>query len=264
MRSTGRKWMVGIMGFLLVMTTLNTSWSQETEKSKSLGITADMTLVTKYLWYGYDVFDDHGAYQPSINWDIFNTGFSVNVWGSFPIGSGNEVLKELDYSVAYSTTFFEEEIYAVDLGVNYIYYDFPRVNSRFVPDTHEVGVSVALPNLIKIGDSALVPSYHGAKLWPADSELGFDVAGGIHTLGLGYDFTIPNTEQVLSLSADVNYNDGLFAADHDWSHATLGISTSFEVGPVSLTPFINYQISMDDSVNPDDDFWGGLSVSMSF
>jgi hypothetical protein len=256
--------MLGIMGFLMLMTAKNVSWSQEEAESPSLGVTADMTLATKYLWYGYDPFDDHGAYQPSINWDILDTGFSVNVWGSFPFGSGNEVFKELDYSVAYGTTIFEEETYALDLGANYIYYDFPRVGSRFVPDSHEVGVSAALPNLIKIGDSALVPSYHGAKFWPADSGLGFDVSGGIHTLGLDYDFTIPNTDQVLSLSADLNYNDGLFAADHDWSHATLGISTSFEVGPVSLTPFLNYQISMDDSVNPVDEFWGGLSVSMSF
>ena len=264
MRSNGRKWMGGIMGFLMVMTSMNASWSQETEESPSLGVTADMTLVTKYLWYGYDLFDDHGAYQPSINWDISDTGFSVNIWGSFPFGSGNEVFKELDYSVAYGTTLFEEESYAVDLGIKYIYYDFPRVGSRFVPDSHEVGVSVALPNLFKIGDNVLVPSYYSAKLWPADSGLGFDVVGGYHALGLGYDLTIPGTEQVLSLSADVNYNDGLFGADHDWSHATLGLSTNFKVGPVSLTPFLSYQISMDDSVNPDDEFWGGLSVSMSF
>ena len=264
MRSNGRKWMIGIMGFLMLLASGSMSWSQEAQEPQSLGVTADMTLVTKYRWRGYDLFDDHGAYQPSINWDIFDTGFSVNVWGSFPFGSGNEVFKELDYTIAYGTTLFEEESYAVDLGVNYIYYDFPRVGSRFVPDSHEVGVSIALPSLIKIGDSALVPSYYGAKLWPADSGLGFDVAGGYHALGLGYDLTIPKIDQVLSLSWDINYNDGLYGSDHDWTHTTFGLSTSFEVGPVSLTPFINYQISMDDSVNPDDEFWGGLSVSMSF
>ena len=111
MRSNGRKWMVGIIGILILIVSGNVSWSQEAEESQSLGVTADMTLVTKYLWYGYDLFDDHGAYQPSINWDIFDTGFSVNVWGSFPFGSGNEVFKELDYSVAYGTTFFEEEAF---------------------------------------------------------------------------------------------------------------------------------------------------------
>lgn len=264
MRSNSRKGMIGILGFLLLMATGNISLSQEEEESQKWAITADMTLVTKYLWHGYDLFDDHGAYQPSVNWDLFDTGFSVNVWGSFPFGSGNEVFKELDYTIAYGTTLFEEEPYAVDLGVNFIYYDFPRVGSRYVPDTHEVDVRIALPNLVKIGESALVPSYYGGKLWPADSGLGFEVSGGYHALGLGYDFKVPGIEHVLSLSGDINYNDGIFGADHDWSHATLGLSTSFEVGPVSLTPFISYQISMDNSVNVDDEFWGGLSVSMSF
>jgi len=133
MRSNGRQCSVGSIGILMLTVYAGIGWCQEAaapvdvEESKDLGLTADMTLVTKYIWRGYDLFDDHGAYQPSINWDILDTGFSVNVWGSFPFGSGNENFKELDCTIAYGTSLFEDEIYAMDLGVNYIYYDFPRV-----------------------------------------------------------------------------------------------------------------------------------------
>jgi hypothetical protein len=62
----------------------------------------------------------------------------------------------------------------------------------------------------------------------------------------------------------VNYNDGILGADHDWSHATLGLSTSFELEPVTLTPFLNYQISMDESVNDEDEIYGGISITLDF
>ncbi len=34
-------------------------------------------MVSKYIWRGYDLFDDHGAFQPSVNADLFGTGLEV-------------------------------------------------------------------------------------------------------------------------------------------------------------------------------------------
>ena len=99
---------------------------------------------------------------------------------------------------------------------------------------------------ISIGEIAVVPSYYVAKFWPGSSSPGFDVAGVYHAIGLGSDIPIPGTDLALSLSGDINYNSGLFGADHDWSHATLGASTSFDIGAVSVSPFVNYQISMEE------------------
>lgn len=229
-----------------------------------LGVTLDTTYTSKYIWRGHDLFDDHAAIQPSVNWDIFDTGFSANVWGSLPMGSGSEDLTELDYTLAYGTTIFEDAPYAVDLGVNYIYYDFPKVNSRAIPDTQEVGVSVSLPNLIELGGIALAPSYYAGKLWPTDSDIGFDVAGGYHSFGLGCEIAVPETEWTVELSGDLNYNDGLFGADHDWSHATLGVAMNMELWRFAVRPFLNYQISMENSVNTEDELYGGVSLAMEF
>ena len=268
MRTKTSRINVSIISLLLIAAFLNgmVGTAKAQEEPAKLAVDLDATYVSKYIWRGYDLFDDHAAFQPSVNLDLFESGFSVNVWGSIPLGSGNGIndFQEYDYTLAYSTSLFTDQLYALDLGVNYIYYDFPKVNSKAVPDTQEIGVSFALTNLIKIGDSALVPSYYIGKLWPTDSGLGFDVAGGYHSFALGYELSIPETDYSLNLSADINYNDGMFGADNDWSHATVGLSSSVPVGPVTLTPFLNYQISLDESVNDEDELFGGLSASISF
>ena len=77
----------------------------------------------------------------------------------------------------------------------------------------------------------------------------------------------PDTpEQVISLTADVTYNDGYghTTGDSDWSHATWGISTAVPVGEMTFTPAIYYQTSMDDAINTEDELWVGLSLTYSF
>jgi len=254
-----------LLGTLLILLMVPGSSGRAQEQGSKLGIDLDTTFVSKYLWRGYDLFDDKGAWQPSINYDILGTGFNANVWGSFPIGSGNENWTELDYTFGYGHTFFEEEKYALEIGGNYIYYDYPKLN-RFA-DTQEIGVGIALPRLISFGEIALVPGYYGGKLWPTKGQ--DDVAGGVHILSLNCDIPVPcpirkDVDQVFSLFTDLTYNDGAFNADHDWSHATVGLSTGFAIGPVTVTPALYYQKSMDDSVNNEDELWGGLSVSYSF
>ena len=59
------------------------------EEGSSLGVTLDTTYVSKYVWHGYDIFDDHAAIQPSVAVDLFGTGLSVTVWGSIPAGTGS-------------------------------------------------------------------------------------------------------------------------------------------------------------------------------
>ena len=51
----------------------------EEEESPTLGVTLDSTFVSKYMWRGYDILGDHGAWQPSVDLDLFGTGFSLNV-----------------------------------------------------------------------------------------------------------------------------------------------------------------------------------------
>lgn len=230
-------------------------------QDEELGVTFDNEFTTKYIWHGYDLFDDHGAWMPSLDFDLFGSGFSVNVWMAQPIGSGNEEAKELDYTVAYGNTVYEGETYEMEYSANYIYYDFYEANKK--ADNQEVGVSVAFPKVLEGCVSGLVPSYYIGKIWYNE---GTSHGGGFHVLALDYGMEVPECPMTESMNfhGDLNFNDGYAGSDADWSHITLGVSSDVEVAGVAFTPYINFQISMDDSVNKEDELWAGVSTSISF
>ncbi len=255
-----------------------------------LGVTVDATWVSKHLWYGVDILDDKGAFQPSVDLDLFGSGFSVNVWASYPTAAGDMNkgggsagtsrvdATRYDYTVAYSTVFCEGEPGAVAVTAHGRYYDFIDQPDQ-AGDAHEVGVQIALPELCEAG---VVPSYFVGRIWPAAGktsggkpDLPMDYDGWVHIFGLSYDWKLPGLtpdtpEQVVSFSAAAVYNDGFTdnaagTVDHDWSHALFGISTSFELAEnVHLTPAVYYQSSWEDSVNPEDELVFSIGASYKF
>ncbi|MFH1743194.1 MAG: hypothetical protein ABIH23_29665 [bacterium] len=251
---------------LFTIAMLTVCVSAQDGEEKRLGVDLDATYVSQYMWRGYDILDGDPAFQPSVNFDLFQTGFSLNVWGSFGLSSGSEDYDELDYTLAWGRTFFEDAAYAIDFSANYIYYDYPNVDSENA-DVQEIGVGISLPNLAPVGPGYLVPSYYAGYDWSAYS--GGPEEGWFHIFGLGYDLPIPallpdQEEQALSFTADLTYNDGAFDSDPCWSHTTAGLATNFEWKGFTLTPSVNYQWSLDDSVNDEDEFWAGISLAYSF
>ncbi|UCF15982.1 MAG: hypothetical protein JSW59_00700 [Phycisphaerales bacterium] len=268
-------------GILLTAVVLFGAVALAQAQEDTLGVTLDTTWVSKYLWYGIDALDDKGAFQPSVDVDLFGSGFSLNVWASYPtsVGTMNKGTPtpssrvdatEYDYTVAYSTTFCKGEAHEVAVTAHGRYYDFidqPDV----VGDAHEIGVQLALPEVCPPG---VVPSYFVGRIWPArsNSALGGNSAGWVHIFGMGYDLELPGLspatpEQVVSFSAAAVYNDGFARAgvDHDWSHALFGVSTSFELAEnVHLTPAFYYQSSWEDSVNPEDEMVFSIGASCRF
>lgn len=259
-------------------------------QDEALGVTVDATWVSKYLWYGFDRLDDKGAFQPSVDVDLFGSGFSVGVWASYPTSAGDMNKSpanpagnsrvdatEYRYTAAYSTVFCEGEPGAVAVTARGTYYDFIDQPSK-AGDAEEVGVEVALPNLCPAG---VVPSYYVGRIWPAKSGtprtgkvdlIPGDYDGWIHVFGLSYDLALPGLspdtpEQVVSFSASAVYNDGFAGGtvDHDWSHALFGVSTSFELAEnVHLTPAVYYQSSWEDTVNPEDEIVFSIGASCKF
>jgi len=263
-------------GILLILVVLLSTAGLLQAQEDKLGVTLDVTYVSKYIWRGIDILDDVSAFQPSINVDLGDTGFSFNVWASYA-GSGGLTsggtsrvnLTEYDYSLAYNFALFEGESYVTNVTANYIYYDYPDQPST-ARDAQEIGVGFAWPNICPAG---IVPSYYVGKIWESksDSALGGDFGGWVHIFGLGYNLTVAGLtpdmpEQVISLSAAAVYNDGFAGAtvDHDWSHILFGASTSFDIGPGAFTPGLYYQVSMEDTVNPEDEFWTSLSYTINF
>ncbi|MHC4570065.1 MAG: hypothetical protein ACYTE3_30445 [Planctomycetota bacterium] len=245
-----------------------------------LGVTLDATWVSKYLWYGIDMLDDKGAFQPSVDVDLFGSGFSINVWASYPTAAGDMNkgggspgtsridATEYDYTLAYSTVFCEGEPGAIAVTAHGRYYDFIDQPDE-AGDAYVVGVQIAMPELCTGG---VVPSYFVGRIWPAAGSAGtfsdgtpkrdlpMDFDGWVHIFGLSYDLKLagltPDTpEQVVSFSAAAVYNDG----------ALFGIETSLELAEnVHLTPAVYYQSSWEDTVNPEDEIVFSIGASCKF
>jgi hypothetical protein len=283
-------------GILLATVILFVAVGLVQAQGDAVGVTLDATWTSKYIWRGFDLLDDKGAFQPSVDVDLFDSGFSINVWASYPTSSGtmnkgtagtasSVDATEYDYTLAYDTVLCEGEDWATTIRAQGIYYDFIDRPDE-AADAQEVGVQVAWPNLCPTG--VITPSYYVGKIWPAAGNAGTNSAGvakpdlttnyggWIHIFGVSYDLKVPgltaNTpEQVFTFSAAAIYNDGFTdgvlgtPVDHDWSHALFGVTTEIELAEnVSLTPSFYYQSSWDDSVNPEDEVWASIGATCRF
>lgn len=210
--------------------------------------------------------------------DLFGTGFGASVTGHRANSDGYEEGERWDYYLYYGNKLFEDEAYATNWRMGWIYYNFPQGSSHSSgsADLQELHWILSWPNAIPGG---VVPSYVLVKLWPSNSnslqqQIGGHASGFAHIFMLDYAFSVqpilPDTdEQVLRLHSELVFNDGVSPpggnADHDWSNFTFGIETDFDLGNnLCLTPGLYQQLSMDDSVNNEDETWINLSLKYKF
>ena len=258
---------------------------------EEMGVELNAKFATKYLWRGIDLMGNKAAFMPSVTVD-FSTitgieelkGFSGQVLAVYPGSSGMATATtsmvnstEYDYSVAYRGTCSQDGMVQTDYAVIYTYYDFIDQPTT-AADAQEIALAFAWPNLCSaLGIDAmdkLVPTYMAAKIWrsKSNSTLAAGYDGWAHFFGLNYPVEFAgflpgegNEEnQIFDLSFEIVYNDGYAAADHDWSHATWGIGTDVAMGPVTFTPAIYYQATMDSSVNTEDEFYSTFNFKYAF
>ncbi len=228
-----------------------------------LGISMDVTWVSKYIWRGQDVYDDHAAFQPSIDFDLFGTGFSANFWASYAGSSGYRDIEEFNYSIAYSSTAFDGEKVQTDFILSWWYFDLYDAPTRD-NDSHEFLLDLSWPQISSFG---MIPCYTLSYLTPASGGgTASDTGGFAHIFGFSYDVQLPQLKEALTFSWDITYNDGQGSDfDHDWSHMTWAVSASFDdVLGATLKPALYYQTSMERSVNEEDEFWIGISYGFDF
>jgi hypothetical protein len=264
-------------GILLAAVILFTAVGFAQAQEGQLSGTIDATYVSRYLWRGFDKYArDHSAFQPSIDLDLWQTGFGLNVWWSMANGGGSHVNnEEIQFTAYYGNSLLPDEQIQTDYRIGWMYYAYPDmpVHHPTAPgaDAQEVFAGFSWPKVCPFG---IVPSYTYIYMWQAEGgESGFRKAeGGLHVFGIGYDLTVPGLlpetpEQILNLSAHTIYNDstGGDNVDHDWSHMVYGISTSFDLGNnLALTPGFYVQQSWEDTVNTSDEYWVSLGLSYSF
>ena len=237
----------------------------------------DLTFSSKYVWRGFDIYDDKSAIHPGA--DLSYGPFGINVTGHRANSGEFENFERWDYNLYYVGGLNMDQAYALQYRLGWVYYNLPD-NSSGDFDLQEAHAIFSLP---KICPAGVVPSYVLVKLWPSEGDsmtgarsmFGGTSSGWAHIFMLDYALTtgglLPETpEQVWNLHAEAVFNDGVGPGgqnvDHDWTNAVFGVSTNFDLAEnVTLTPGVYHQITMDDSVNPDkDETWVSVGIKYKF
>jgi len=240
-----------------------------------LGVTWD----SKYVWRGFEVFDDKSAVHFLGDVSLFDTGFGLSVAGHRANSSGFEKLERWDYTAYYQNGLFPEDSpYATNFRLGFVYYNYPQRNRSQSLDLEEGHLILAWPNILPV--QGLQPSYVLVKTWPVrdDGQLPDAASGWLHIFMLDYAFTVPGItpeiyQQTVRLHSELVYNDGWSPTPefpnpgHEFSHAVFGASTDFAFGKTNnliFTPALYYQLTMDHAINDDDELWASLALKFLF
>jgi hypothetical protein len=239
------------------------------EKEEIFEVAVSATYASQYIWRGFDKFNDKGALQPSIDLSWRDTGISAGIWSALPLSGGSVNNQEMRYFAAYSGSLWKDTAHVTNYSAIWTYYDFHKVSSD-VKDAYEGGVNLSWPRLIPMSEGYLVPRYYIGNLWPAKSGAVNRTEGGwIHILGFGYVFPVYGAgaeRQLVHLSSELVYNDGQGPGNvnHDFSHAVLGVSSVIKSVYLTMIPSVNYQISLEDTVNDEDELWFTITFKYKF
>lgn len=217
----------------------------------------------KYVWRGQNLVSDP-VLQPGASIGLGNLSFGI--WGSMQttdIQGEKNSFTEVDYSIDYSAEVPGIEGLGYSIGA--ICYDFPKVTGA-ASETYEVYFGLSL-------DTLLSPSF--TYYYDYDDAMSSYVTFGIgHSIS---DIFGEGSGVSADLSASLGwgakkYNNWYWGVnDSGFNDLTLGAAFPFAVGPVSITPSINYVILTDSDIKAsntyDTDneyFFAGIGASIEF
>ena len=215
---------------------------------KNVSFQADLT--SRFIWRGFDLLpDNNSALQPSLTFDLGDSGFSLNLWSSFALTDRGiyKYWDEIDLTVTYALK--TPENLSLVLGFTNYGYWFARNFNFKDHTTQEFFVEVGLP---KVFLSPKLTAFY-------DINLGdglYVQLSAVHPVSLAGNIG-------LDLSAKLGYNAGQYlpeGADTGFSDLTIGASAPLKVGTVTLSPFFNYTFVFLDAVNDDNELWFGVSL----
>lgn len=246
----------------------------------TLDIKAGHTFATQYMFRGVDTFGDEPAFQPygsaTVNLDRFH--ISGGYWGSYPEDSEFDILAENDFWGAVGVDLNDY----LNFTTTYTYYNF--YNAPRTGDVNEFSFVVTMSEIpvpgFKLGPiEDKIPisiSYAGSY---AFGRASFD-EGGIndgwyHAITAGFAIPIPGTKSIpfqeengLALNYSSTwgfYGGSQYIFEDGYAHWTHGLTIPIALpGNITVTPGFYYQISFNDSVNPENEFYFMIDTSIAF
>jgi uncharacterized protein (TIGR02001 family) len=203
-------------------------------------------IVSQYIWRGFDLNpNEKPVFQPFLEYEIGESGFSLNLWMSFSFV--DKELNETDLTIAYTRKLSEKFSFQAGL-IHYGWYFAP--NFRFADDTsHEIYARVGMQEI------ALQPAI--TIYYDFTNGNGFYVS-----LETGYFFELIRSLET-SVSASLGYNGGQWLAegtDPGFSDLNLGLSLAYRWNELQIIPFANYTFVLLDAIGKEDHFWFGISL----
>ena len=215
---------------------------------------ANVDILTNYVWRGQQLSDDHGVVQPSL--EASYEGVTVNFWANEDLQNSQHT--ETDFTLSYS-----REIEKLSVDVGYIYYALDGFD-----DTQELYISLAYDI---IGSPSI--TYYG------DFDEG---RGGYLVLAIGHSVDIPGGMTLNGgFSASVNFQNAILGLDRKGQRFTNfynGEITASLAIPVTKNVSIEPKVAYTFAFNTDaqaairglsldgDDYtvYGGVGLSFAF
>ncbi len=204
-------------------------------------------VMSKYIWRGFDLYDDDNpALQPSLTYTFGESGFSVNLWGSFALGERSmyKDYDEIDLTLDYAFSLSDQ----VEMSVGFIQYGYYFGGKDVYQEstTQELYVSAGLPEAFL---APILTVFYDVNL-----------GSGLYVL-LEASHSFPLSATLgLGLYAGLGYNGKQFIDESGLSDLTIGASLPISLGDWTIAPLVNYTFVFLDSVNEENELWFGISI----
>lgn len=249
------------LGFLMLTPGFNNVYAEEDKPTAC----ADVSVLSKYVWRGFELSDDSIVIQPSAT--VSYKGFSFNLWGNLDTDTdwGDESdFNETDWTLSYATN-----IGPVALDAGYIYYGLD-----YGDDAQEFYVSAGLdvllaPTLTIYREVADLQGWYLNFGISHSCELGkgitLDLAGSV-----GYYRS--EDDDFVEVDDNLNPTTDKYRNFHD---ALISVALTVPYGEyITFSPIIAYSFPLCDeaddlitagSLSDDSDFlYGGVTLAIAF
>jgi uncharacterized protein (TIGR02001 family) len=207
-----------------------------------------LTLVSRYIWRGFDTIPNNKpAFQPSVTLSFGKSGLWLNLWSAIALADTN--FMELDFIVGYDKTLSKDVTLCGGIG----YFTFPSYPNY--PDKSSTSPEIYLGT-----------TFNSISLSPGlTAYYDFNLGDGLYaTLNLQKSFLLGGKVLCTTflLGYSTQYQD--IVGDPGLSDICFGLSTDFVFKRLTLTPCLNYVIVPNETINKENEIWGGLSINYDF
>lgn len=241
-----------------------------------LELTFTSAWSSKWMWRGYNIFDNP-MYANALKAKLWDTGFNLtvaNIGTAADRGDsiiGRDLPDWIENALpGFEHRDFDSNLYRadwqgsiceqIDVTFGAQYYDFYKISSSRLDYMEAFGVFT----LSKMPLSPHVGFFYGWPYGSASQGEGWMIDYGVSHFHPFQDLSFCNFKLLgMLLKADLWYNGGAWAPFQapGWSHATFTGAVPVALSEkLSLTPMVNYQYSIEDRVDPDNEWYTAVAL----